>query len=654
MHLIQTVGVALAFVVRQTSGAAILTDTLASSSGWTLSGAVHLPSDARCDGGTGGCLQVSQGGSATKAVDTSGSANIYIILKVSAVGLAENESCHATVTSGPSFSSTVLVVADGADDGAFSQAALTVPGTPISITVTFGNSAAQPVGLCFGDTIAVSGDPVQAAGSLVLPATALGEITRLQRACGGPTEVGVARSYDGRDWSPVAPSSLPVTCVSGVCSVNIPNDGVVYCLHDVDTQYVPTGADAVAARLLSQATFGATATSISYVATNLSGNVTAFLAEQFAEPATLLRQYGRERSSPLALSDDGYGALRSACEAGARWTAYSFHFADIGKVFEAILDGESAGFYAIYMDGVVLTEVVAASWTEGGGNFTICQIYDFRGFAGNSVRISPDGCASRTWIPNPPVHFEAPNPSVLDFTGVPLTQHATRSDDVVFVTGPTAACVGNILTSVAFMCTGVNCASFYRYDPRVRTLENSLTSPALNGDDAGECPAVVRTFLNKDSCIKSPACSQPITGSAPMTLDDATLRAWFTESNVYAYRVMGLELQDPFRVSPCESGPSRWLRIAGTCPSATLGIDSVTNETIHSALDSSTDPNPYVRDISLTGADCTDTADETIGMQIQVGNECFEHVHPHLFDVRDFSLWTIIHDGNPSAAAGGR
>jgi hypothetical protein len=126
----------------------------------------------------------------------------------------------------------------------------------------------------------------------------------------------------------------------------------------------------------------------------------------------------------------------------------------------------------------------------------------------------------------------------------------------------------------------------------------------------------------------------------------------YTNSGRYVYYVTNLRLEEPYNISPCSSGTSRWLRISGNCPSPT-NLDSNTHGTISAALSSSSDTNPYVRDIFLTGSNC-DASDLTIGAQIQAGNECFEHVHPDLYSVRDFTLWVEVHDGNQQAMAGGK
>lgn len=95
--------------------------------------------------------------------------------------------------------------------------------------------------------------------------------------------------------------------------------------------------------------------------------------------------------------------------------------------------------------------------------------------------------------------------------------------------------------------------------------------------------------------------------------------------------------------------------MGATCPGgATTGIEATTLATLQAALSTSTDSNVLIRDINLSGNNCTDTLNRTKGAKIMAGGECFQHVHPNLFDVRDASEWTRIHDGNPSAIANGR
>ena len=40
-------------------------------------------------------------------------------------------------------------------------------------------------------------------------------------------------------------------------------------------------------------------------------------------------------------------------------------------------------------------------------------------------------------------------------------------------------------------------------------------------------------------------------------------------------------------------------------------------------------------------------------MKINVGSKCYEHVHPQLYGVYDFSYWTLAHPGNVDAIKNG-
>eukprot|EP00035_Acanthoeca_spectabilis_P016348 m.332386 g.332386 ORF g.332386 m.332386 type:complete len:110 (+) comp16515_c1_seq9:201-530(+) len=60
------------------AGVTILDDPITTATGWTLASATHLGADTRCDGGSGGCLLVSPGGTATKAHAVATHANVKV------------------------------------------------------------------------------------------------------------------------------------------------------------------------------------------------------------------------------------------------------------------------------------------------------------------------------------------------------------------------------------------------------------------------------------------------------------------------------------------------------------------------------------------------------------------------------------------------
>lgn len=160
------------------------------------------------------------------------------------------------------------------------------------------------------------------------------------------------------------PAPLPVACGSGGCAVDIPNDGDSYCVKEYrQAQLVPSNPDALAARLLGQATFGATEAGIAHVRdpSGINGAASAFVAEQLAVPATLLREHLRVRSASKQLGDDEYGVLRSGCEPRSRWHRHALQYLDIGRQLTVVLGGVTPGWYALRVDGVLVSEVGAFS-----------------------------------------------------------------------------------------------------------------------------------------------------------------------------------------------------------------------------------------------------------------------------------------------------
>ena len=114
---------------------------------------------------------------------------------------------------------------------------------------------------------------------------------------------------------------------------------------------------------------------------------------------------------------------------------------------------------------------------------------------------------------------------------------------------------------------------------------------------------------------------------------------------------------DACEVSPCEKA-SRWRRLGDTCASATP-LDALTAASLAAAFYASTDINPMVRDIAAPEGDCTTELDgvSAIGAKLQMAGDlagCWQHVHPHTLDVRDFSYWSANHPGNRVAEKYGR
>ena len=230
------------------------------------------------------------------------------------------------------------------------------------------------------------------------------------------------------------------------------------------------------------------------------------------------------------------------------------------------------------------------------------------------------------------------------------------------------------LSSISMSCDGTKLDMFtrmasdpqglyYKHDPALELLENTLESPATvpvySTRDTG-CPTVPKTFLNKDHCVQRPSCA-PLSFSptATVLLDDDNLRQWYLLSGRYVYYITGLQLWSKTSALPCQrNAVSRWKVYPGSCNSASLSenANSATKTTVENALAASTDTNPVVRDIMLTGTgiDSDSSCDNIMEMVVEVGGTCYQHVHPDEYSVLDFSSWTVKHEGNSVALAAGR
>ena len=140
----------------------------------------------------------------------------------------------------------------------------------------------------------------------------------------------VARSYDAYGWEGVMPvpwNGLQTDCKAKSCTVTVPA-GVQYRIDAFAQTDNPT-ADESASRFLSQTSFGATRKDIrSFLKSSNANSVIepmdntlfkAWLDDQTALPATLLRKYWRERTNQRVAVDSQAGSTIQPCEKMSRW-----------------------------------------------------------------------------------------------------------------------------------------------------------------------------------------------------------------------------------------------------------------------------------------------------------------------------------------------
>eukprot|EP01051_Picozoa_sp_SAG22_P000497 SAG22_NODE_14_length_33165_cov_13.196698_16_plen_197_part_00 len=155
-----------------------------------------------------------------------------------------------------------------------------------------------------------------------------------------------------------------------------------------------------------------------------------------------------------------------------------------------------------------------------------------------------------------------------------------------------------------------------------------------------------------------------------ITLDEGTLREFYSVGSKYVYYIDQLRLDDPTYnpTSPCAAGVSRWRRAAGACAEPTA-LDSDTLVTLLAAFNASDSidnlyNSSWAKDIDVAelmadqpDLSCTTTADgvAVVCASITVGGgECYTHTHPDNFNVYDFSYWATAHRGNAAAREAGR
>jgi hypothetical protein len=225
-------------------------------------------------------------------------------------------------------------------------------------------------------------------------------------------------------------------------------------------------------------------------------------------------------------------------------------------------------------------------------------------------------------------------------------------------------------------------STYYKHDPRLQMLTNTLKHPANVSAMAGaSCPTVPRSFLNEASCSRRTSTCTPLEFSSTMVpLNEIMLRQWYALSQRHVLYMDGLTLGSPYDVSPCyvdakgKAYISRWWRRGtGTCVDASLnptaGIDNNTLASIVAALTASTDThNTFslgsLRDVNVRAAampdgDSCQDASVSVGAIVEVTADgsakgCWENVHPDRFTVYDATYWTLLHPGNEQAAKAGK
>ena len=194
--------------------------------------------------------------------------------------------------------------------------------------------------------------------------------------------------------------------------------------------------------------------------------------------------------------------------------------------------------------------------------------------------------------------------------------------------------------------------------PSINTLPEDMTANVLS-DGGGEifiqtgekmkCSNVQRSFINEDTCFlstDSTACSvnQPV-DEVLIPLSTSNVIAFYDLADKYVYAIRGLVMED-IDEHACRKTKSRWEVKRGSTCSAPTSLQAATMAALEDAITSSSDSNQFTKDVRRSrSCDSNDVNVGKINVRIQVGSDCYKHVHPDHLNVYDFSGWVTNHIG---------
>ncbi|CAE7202317.1 unnamed protein product [Symbiodinium natans] len=429
------------------------------------------------------------------------------------------------------------------------------------------------------------------------------------------------------------------------------------------------------AQFLMHASFGPTRASLDELQ---STDHEAWIKQQMALPATLLRSRYRQRANPAAKEEKQPGVPRTPCEKGSRWQQVTLSHDDIGKPiavtsskifvsgsFRTDLDSNHAlnGLSAPQSCG----SVPKSNWANVGKSCSsevskwrcrnnvdwtaekLCQQECFDlgyGYDG-------DDC-SQGWPALDTLNFDGYVCSVepAAMVGSQVTLSTSQAcNNIVVMLNPGIHVLGLLATSASFSSvrSGVITLSqppvpcdfgdfikvnnlAYRYDSRLKLVDVQAPSEET-------CVAVPKTQLNVDQCAVQAGrvCNVAQATSATLILNTSSLELISTQTSSYVYSVSGLQAD----TGPCGT-LSRWKQLdCGAVDCTPSSLDSADLALIVGALGQK---QGEYRDIFVTCA--TNVAS---GSVVSVSGVAFGHSHVQEGSVFDFSTWVSEHPGGAAA-----
>ena len=265
-------------------------------------------------------------------------------------------------------------------------------------------------------------------------------------------------------------------------------------------------------------------------------------------------------------------------------------------------------------NGYTLIAIDAKPAAPPIGEYSIFRVEER---VGGKLRLCSPGaknCDTTIDYSNPTIEFSAPDKEVTQiYSGLvasdvltPLLPgtfpkfHPTVKDpDTFIMESPRKDCQKQLFkagSSFVGLATSKSDGKiqFFKHDPRLRLLENTLKSPAnisaprdagLFGHDEAQiqCPLVKPSFLNQGKCVRHTegTCSPlEFVSEKIIKLDSTSLKLWYSTSQRLVFAVDGLTATS----SPCTPHQrSRWRLVPGTCKGGP-SVNDETKKTLTEAL----------------------------------------------------------------------
>ena len=387
-----------------------------------------------------------------------------------------------------------------------------------------------------------------------LPASSLRQLLVLvQQVDAGSSysELPIARSYDGRAWERTQGGArLDLACAAAAsCQATLPG-GATYRIDAFDVGPELTN-EKLAAKFLTQATFGPTRATIAALSadasrdlTGASGDLKTWIDDQMALPPTLHREYYRERVNPRIPRHwpTPVAGARPVCSAGSRWSRFAFNKADHGDELVVSAVSTLTGFAALAVHGIVRTQLDRTEFNLTDGSYEICDVDEK---IGGRLYVAPSDSGNcegdyrnperTTRMLNPPIKFETtdspPAERLHKLSGgaqsasLEPVDHRYNLPDVRLLSGPVSCAqefesiaswgnaqwdprtqatelvaVGRDVFIQAYDATSQR-DEYYRHDPRLWLRANTPDSPATASTGANiTSPRVPKNYIHAGSC----------------------------------------------------------------------------------------------------------------------------------------------------------